>query len=112
MICNDAWYAAASWAACNLQVNREFLDIGEVTVHRSYDDLRHHPVARDPVLVATAAGAQEIEVYQGDLRLFDTVLLPGVDLAALDLFEKKDAEKVGLITAAWLARVGGDIFIP
>ena len=112
VVCNDAWYAAASWAACNLQVNREFLDIGEVTVHRSYDDLRHHPVARDPVLVATAAGAQEIEVYQGDLRLFDAVLLPGVDLAALDLFEKKDAEKVGLITAAWLARVGGDIFIP
>ncbi|MFY9508695.1 MAG: hypothetical protein WAR36_08060 [Candidatus Methanoculleus thermohydrogenotrophicum] len=112
VVCNDAWYAAASWAACNLQVNREFLDIGEVTVHRSYDDLRRHPVAQDPVVVATATGAQEVEVYQGDLRLFDAALLPGVDLAALDLFEKKDAKKVGRIIAAWQTRVGGDIFIP
>ncbi|NMC88935.1 MAG: hypothetical protein GYA64_04755, partial [Methanomicrobiales archaeon] len=112
VIYNDAWYAAAAWTAWNLQVNREFLGINEVTVHRSYDDLRRRPVARDPVVVATAAGAQEVEVYQGDLRLFDTDLLPGVDLTALDLFEKNDAEKIDQIAAAWQARVGGDIFIP
>ena len=112
VIYNDAWYAAAAWTAWNLQVNREFLGINEVTVHRSYDDLQRRPVARDPVVVATAAGAQEVEVYQGDLRLFDTDLLPGVDLTALDLFEKNDAEKIDQIAAAWQARVGGDIFIP
>ncbi|NLA39397.1 MAG: hypothetical protein GX882_08530 [Methanomicrobiales archaeon] len=112
VVCNDAWYAAACWAAYNLQVNREFLDIGEVAIHRSYGDLEGHPVARDPVLVATAAGAQEVEIYQGDLRLFDAALLPGVDLTALDLFEKKDARKVDLISAAWRGQVGGDIFIP
>ena len=93
-------------------MNREFLGINEVTVHRSYDDLQRRPVARDPVVVATAAGAQEVEVYQGDLRLFDTDLLPGVDLTALDLFEKNDAEKINQIAATWQARVGGDIFIP
>ncbi len=112
VICNDAWYAAAYWTACNLRVNREFLEIGEVTMHRSYDDLRRRPVARDPVLVATAAGAQEIEVYQGDFRLLPAVLPPQIDLAALDLFEKADAGKVGRITEAWQARVGGAIFIP
>lgn len=112
VICNDAWYAAAYWTACNLRVNREFLAIEEVTVHRSYDDLRRSPVARDPALVATAAGAQEVEVYQGDLRLLDAVLPQNIDLSALDLFEKADAAKVSRIAAAWRARVGGDIFIP
>lgn len=109
---NDAWYAAAFWTACNIQVNREFLDIEEVTIRRSYSDLADHPVARDPVLVATAAGAQEVEVYQGDLRVFDATILPGVDLTALDLFGKEDAGKIDQISAAWRARVGGDIFIP
>ncbi|MCK9276853.1 MAG: hypothetical protein M0P22_02045 [Methanoculleus sp.] len=112
VICNDAWYAAAYWTAYNLQVNREFLDIGEVTMHRSYDDLRRREVARDPLPVATAAGAQEIEVYQGDFRLLPAVLPPEVDLAALDLFEKADTGKVGRITGAWHARVGGALFIP
>jgi len=112
VICNDAWYAAAYWTAYNLQVNREFLDIGEVTMHRSYDDLRRREVARDPLPVATAAGAQEIEVYQGDFRLLPAVLPPEVDLAALDLFEKADIGKVGRITRAWHARVGGALFIP
>lgn len=112
VIANDAWYAAAYWTACNLRVNREFLGIEEVTMHASCDDLRRRPVARDPVRVATAAGAQEIEVYQGDLRLLSTVLPAEVDLAALDLFEKADSRKVEEITRAWHARVGGAIFIP
>ncbi|WP_214020965.1 hypothetical protein [Methanoculleus sp.] len=112
VIANDAWYAAAYWTACNLRVNREFLGIGEVTMHRSCDDLRRRPVARDPVPVATASGAQEIEVYQGDLRLLPAVLPPEIDLAALDLFEKADAGKIEEITRAWRARVGGAIFIP
>lgn len=112
VIANDAWYAAAYWTACNFRVNREFLGIEEVTMHRSYDDLRRWPVARDPVPVATAAGAQEIEVYQGDLRLLPAVLSPEIDLAALDLFEKADGRKVEEITRAWCARVGGAIFIP
>ena len=112
VIANDAWYAAAFWTACNFGVNREVLGIGEVAMHRSYDDLRRRPVARDPVLVATAARAQEIEVYQGDLRLLPAVLPPGIDLAALDLFDKADGRKVEEITRAWQVRVGGAIFIP
>ena len=112
VIANDAWYAAAFWTACNFRVNQEVLGIGEVAMHRSYDDLRRRPVARDPVLIATAAGTREIEVYQGDLRLLSAVLPPRIDLAALDLFEKNDAGKVEEITGAWRARVGGAIFIP
>ncbi len=112
VIANDAWYAAAYWTARSLQVNREFLGIERVTMHRSYDDLRSREVAREPIRVATAAGAQEVEVYQGDLRLLPAVLPAGVDLAALDLFEKADAEKVDRITRAWRTRVGGAIFIP
>ncbi|WP_342771734.1 hypothetical protein [Methanoculleus sp. UBA300] len=112
VICNDAWYAAACWTACNLQVNRESLGIEEVTIHRSYDDLRSRPVAQDPLLVATAAGREEVHVYQGDLRLLPAVLPPEIDLSALDLFEKADTGKVGRITRAWQARVGGVIFIP
>ncbi|SCL74883.1 hypothetical protein L21_0767 [Methanoculleus chikugoensis] len=112
VIANDAWYAAAFWTACNIAVNREFLGVGEVAMHVSYDGLRRRPVARDPVRVASAAGAQEIEVYQGDLRLLSAVLPPGIDLAALDLFEKNDGRKVEEITGAWRARVGGAIFIP
>ncbi|MCC7554605.1 MAG: hypothetical protein KO254_00575 [Methanoculleus marisnigri] len=112
VIANDAWYAAAFWTACNFGVNREVLGIGEVAMHRSYDDLRRRPVARDPVLVATAAGAQEIEVYQGDLRLLPAVLPPRIDLTALDLFDKADGRKVEEITRAWQVRVGGAIFIP
>ncbi|MDK2890958.1 MAG: hypothetical protein PWR21_1590 [Methanoculleus sp.] len=112
VIANDAWYAAAYWTACNLRVNREFLGIEEVTMHRSCDGLRHRPVARDPVPVASASGTQEIEVYQGDLRLLPAVLPPEIDLAALDLFEKADGRKVEEITRAWRARVGGAIFIP
>lgn len=112
VIANDAWYAAAFWTACNVAVNREFLGIDEVTMHASYDDLRRRPVARDPVMVASAAGAQEFEVYQGDLRLLSAVLPPRIDLSALDLFEKNDPGKVEEITGAWRARVGGAIFIP
>ena len=112
VIANDAWYAAAFWTACNLQVNREALKIEEVTMHRSYDDLRRRPVARDPVRIATAAGRGEVEVYQGDLRLLSAVLPPGIDLTALDLFEKNDPGKVEEITGAWQTRVGGAIFIP
>lgn len=112
VIYNDAWYAAAFWTACNLQVNREALGLEEVTVHRSYDDLRRTPVARDPILVATATGSEEAVVYLGDLRLLPTVLPAEVDLTALDLFEKADAGKIDRISRAWQARVGGAIFIP
>lgn len=112
VIANDAWFAAAYWTARNIEVNREALGIEEVVMHRSYGDLCRRPVARDPVMVASTAGAQEIDVYQGDLRLLPDLLPPGIDLSALDLFEKGDPRKVEEITGAWRARVGGAIFIP
>jgi len=112
VIYNDAWYAAAYWTARNLEVNREALGLREVTMHRSYDDLRRLPVGREPILVATATGAGEAVVYQGDLRLLPDLLPAGIDLTALDLFEKEDAERTERIARAWRTRVGGVIFIP
>jgi hypothetical protein len=112
VICNDAWYAAAYWTACNLQVNRESLGLDRVAVHRDYAGMKSHPVAREPIHVATAGGDHEIEVYWADLRDLPAVLPPDVDLTAIDLFDKGEAERVRLITGAWQSRVGGGVFIP
>jgi len=109
VIYNDAWYAAAYWTARNLEVNRGSLGSGEVTIYRSYGDLRRSPVGREPILVARADGAR---VYQGDLRCLPAVLPPEIDLTALDLFEKMDADRVARIARAWRTQVGGGIFIP
>jgi hypothetical protein len=112
VICNDAWYAAAYWTACNLRVNRESLGLDEVRILRDYDGLKSHPVAREPVHVATAGGDREMEVYQADLRELPAVMPPDVDLTVIDLFDKGEAERVRLITETWQARVGGGVFIP
>jgi hypothetical protein len=112
VICNDAWYAAAYWAGFNLLVNRDLLRVEGVAMHREYAEMRRLPVARDPIPVATACGDTEVEVYQGDLRDLATVLPPDVGLTAIDLFDKRDPEKVRLIMETWQARVGGGVFIP
>ncbi len=65
-----------------------------MTFYRSYGDLRRSPVGREPILVARADGAR---VYQGDLRSLPTVLPSEIDLTALDLFEKMDADRVARI---------------
>lgn len=112
VICNDAWYAAAFWTACNIGVNREALGVEGVQILHSIADLAERPVATEPVLVAVAEGARDIRVYHGDLRLLPPLLPDTVDLTAIDLFEKDDREKLKEITRFWIAAVGGDVFIP
>ncbi|MDN7024929.1 hypothetical protein FGU65_08520 [Methanoculleus sp. FWC-SCC1] len=112
VICNDAWYAAAFWTACNIVVNRDTLAIDAVRILRRYDDLRQRPVAGEPLLVAEAAGARQVEVYHGDLRMLAPLLQRRADLAVLDLFEKSETGKVKEMATMWTKVVGGEVFIP
>jgi hypothetical protein len=112
VVCNDAWYAAAFWTACNVAVNRNALAVEKVRILRAYDELRQRPVAGEPFLVAEAIGTRRVEVYHGDLRLLGPLLKGTADLAALDVFGKGETEKNRQITTMWTATVGGDVFIP
>jgi len=112
VIMNDAWYAAAFFAAFNTQVNREHFDIEEVVFLRSFKEMQKQPVATEPVKVAETVGEQVIEVYQGDFRRLPAVLPAGVDLTVIDLFHKKDPAKNQGILDAWRLQVGGGVFIP
>ncbi|NYT05098.1 MAG: hypothetical protein GKC04_01805 [Methanomicrobiales archaeon] len=113
VILNDAWYAAAFWSAFNLRVNREHLNFEELRMHATYDEMRARPVLKTPEKIAeTQGGTQYFEVYQGDCHELYTVLPKDVDLSVIDLFEKKDTEKVNAFMEAWKARVGGEVFIP
>jgi hypothetical protein len=113
VILNDAWYAAAFWSAYNLRVNRESLGFEEITCHFDYEEMKKHPVAREPVRIAeTKGGSQYYEVYQGDCHLLHTVLPERVDLAVIDLFEKNVKEKMQREIEEWQKHVGGEVFIP
>lgn len=112
VICNDAWYAAAFWTACNIVVNRDALAIDAVRILRTYDELRQRPVAGEPILIADTEGVQQIEVYHGDLRMLAPLLQGKADLAVLDLFEKNEREKTRRLTTLWTSTAGGDVFIP
>ncbi|MGD0081058.1 MAG: hypothetical protein ABSB80_10500 [Methanoregula sp.] len=113
VVMNDAWYASAFWSAFNLEVNRGYLRIRRVKIFEQFEDMQKHPVTRYPVKIAETEGEQVIEVYQGDLLELPPVLLPGVPpLAALDLFDKNDVAATRKIQEEWLARAGGEAFIP
>lgn len=113
VVMNDAWYASAFWSAFNLEVNREYLSVSRVRIFEQIEDIAKHPVVREPVKIAETQGEQVIEVYQGDFRNLPSVLTPGKSpLTALDLFEKKDLVATGKIRDDWVARVGGEVFIP
>lgn len=113
VVLNDAWYAAAYWAASNLRVNMESMLLEKVNIKRSYASMSSLPLANEPVSVATANGDQMVEVYQGDLLRLPA-LLPKERpvLTVLDLFEKKDRELIERIRKEWLSSVGGELFIP
>ncbi|NMB78426.1 MAG: hypothetical protein GYA23_04960, partial [Methanomicrobiales archaeon] len=113
VIMNDAWYASAFWAAFNLEVNREYLQISRVRIFEQIDDLQKHPVNREQIKIAEARGEQVIEVYQGDFHSLPDIIPQGVSpMTALDLFDKKDHGALEKIRKEWIESVGGDVFVP
>lgn len=112
VVMNDAWYAAAFWAAYNTLVNREFFSVEEVRILADYGKMAETPVIREPRIIAETEGKQEIRVYQGDYRELHT-LLPGIPvLAALDIFEKHDPKASAEVLRVWREKVVGEAFIP
>ena len=113
VIMNDAWYAAAFWAAFNLSVNADSFPAGEIHILEDYASMASHPVEREPRRIAYTGGQQLIEVYQGDFRKLPP-LIPERDrvVTVIDLFEKGDQELNDRIKKEWQDRVGGEVFIP
>ena len=113
VIMNDIWFAAAFWSAYNIRVNRENLDIDDVKIFKSYEEMRKTPVVREAWKVAeTEGGSQRIEVYQADFRNLYSILPESVDLSVIDLYEKNETEKVQAVIEEWRKHVSGDVFIP
>ena len=112
VILNDAWYAAAYWAAQNIRVNRASLNIRDVRIHLSYSDMKRLQVSKDPVLVAGTEGEQSISVFFGDFRELFRVLPPGPVCTVIDLFDKSDGEANRRVMKEWQERVPGEVFIP
>lgn len=109
---NDAWYASAFWSAFNLEVNRQYLHISRIRIFEQFEEMQMHPVAKEPVKIAETEGDQVIEVYQGDFQYLNNVLPSAPAVTAIDLFNKKDPEKVAAVLLEWQKKTGGDAFIP
>jgi len=112
VIMNDIWYAAAFWSACNIRVNQEHLGIDDVIMHADYDGMKARPVVEEPVKIAESTGSQVIEVYQGNCMHLHTVIPHDIDLAVIDLFEKRDPAQTSGMIREWKKHVNGDVFIP
>ncbi|OYV09020.1 MAG: hypothetical protein CG437_1481 [Methanosaeta sp. NSP1] len=85
VVFNDAWLPAVEDLLVNLEVNRGLLGIEEIELIESPQGM----VGSDPVLLARARGACQIEVYHGDLcRLFSRARPAG--LCLIDHFPGKD----------------------
>jgi hypothetical protein len=112
VVMNDAWYAAAFWAAYNTLVNKEFFRIEDVKILGDYRKMEETPVIREPRLIAETEGEQEIRVYQGDFRELHTILPAVPVLAALDIFEKRVPEATERALREWREHVAGEAFIP
>lgn len=112
LIFNDAWYAAAFWAAYNLKVNHAYLGIDDVEIFESYTAMAEKPVRSEPHLVATARGSVSAEVYQGDFRLLSPHIPEGKILTVIDLYDKASREMVESTIDEWNAKNHGDVFIP
>ena len=85
VVFNDAWLPAIEDLLMNLEVNRGLLGIEKI----EHLEPAAREVGSEPVLVARASGACEIEVYHGDLsRLFSRARPAG--LCLIDHFPGKD----------------------
>ncbi|MGB7544914.1 MAG: methyltransferase [Methanothrix sp.] len=85
VVFNDAWLPAVEDLLVNLEVNRGLLGIEEIELIEPPQGM----VGSDPVLLARARGACQIEVYHGDLcRLFSRAKPAG--LCLIDHFPGKD----------------------
>ena len=77
VVFNDAWLPAVEDLLVNLEVNRGLLGIEEIELIEPPQGM----VGSDPVLLARARGACQIEVYHGDLcRLFSRARPAGLCL--------------------------------
>ena len=112
VVLNDAWYASAFWSAFNLEVNREYLHVSRIRIFEQFDEMRRHPVVKEPIKIAETEGDQSIEVYQGDFRLLHTVLPAPPVLSVIDLFDKKNRDANERIIREWKEKTGGEAFIP
>jgi hypothetical protein len=112
VVLNDAYYAAAFWAAFNLQVNRNFFRLEDVRILMDYDAMAAVPVRRQQVRIAETGGDQDITVYQGDYNHLADMLTGERVLAVLDLFEKSDRAASNRILSNWRSKVSGEVFIP
>ena len=85
VVFNDAWLPAVEDLLVNLEVNRGLLGIEEIELIEPPQGM----VGSNPVLLARARGACQIEVYHGDLcRLFSRARPAG--LCLIDHFPGKD----------------------
>jgi len=113
VVFNDAWYAAAYWSAVNIGVNRSLFDIDEVKICAQYGEMQTHQIVREPKKIAETRGHQILEVYQGDFRGLAMVIPRDIPLlAALDIFDKQDRDRVAALLRDWQGRFGGDVFTP
>ena len=112
VVMNDAWYAAAFFAAYNTLVNKEFFRVDEVRILADYAKMAETPVVSEPRLIAQTEGEQDIRVYQGDYRALHAVLPTTPVLAALDIFEKDDPVRSAEALRIWRKQVNGEAFIP
>lgn len=112
VIMNDAWYASAFWAAFNLEVNRRSLHCSRIRIFEQFEEMRTHPVAKEPLKIAETEGDQVIEVYQGDFRLLHNIMPAPPDVTILDLFDKRNQESTSAFIREWREKVGGTMVIP
>lgn len=87
VVFNDAWLPAVEDLLMNLEVNRGLLGIEEIEHMETSTEM----VGREPVLVARARGACQVEVYHGDLsRLFSRAR--PAELCLIDHFPGSDTK--------------------
>jgi hypothetical protein len=87
IVFNDAWLPAVQDLLMNLEVNRGLLGIEEIELLEKASGT----VGSEPVLMACARGACQIEVYHGDLSRLFTRAKP-TSLCLIDHFPGKDTK--------------------
>jgi hypothetical protein len=85
VIFNDAWLPALENTILNLKVNSSLLGI---TVN--FEKVDHHKLIGDePVLLASAQGNTQVQVYHGDIRKLDKAVKDS-DICLIDAFPAVD----------------------